>query len=122
MKLIALMKKEFRRFVHDPRLIVTMLIPGLIIYLIYSILGDALWSKEQDTRTLCGGDENGRERPALLFSRNRFEGDAHARGKDKDDDEEGEHSAQHTADDLRIGREIVRDDIELVCDRILVSA
>ena len=49
MKLIALMKKEFRRFFHDPRLIVTMLIPGLIIYLIYSILGDALWSKEQDT-------------------------------------------------------------------------
>ena len=34
MKLIALMKKEFRRFFHDPRLIVTMIIPGVLIYLI----------------------------------------------------------------------------------------
>ncbi|MCI9010689.1 MAG: ABC transporter permease [Clostridia bacterium] len=42
MKLIALMKKEFHRFFHDPRLIVTLLLPGVIIYLIYSVLGDVI--------------------------------------------------------------------------------
>lgn len=39
MKLAALIKKEFHRFFHDPRLIVTMLLPGILIYMIYSILG-----------------------------------------------------------------------------------
>ena len=48
MKLIALMKKEFRRFFHDPRLIVTMIIPGVLIYLIYTILGSALWGDSEN--------------------------------------------------------------------------
>lgn len=39
MKLLALMKKEFKRFFCDPRLIVTMLLPGILIYAIYSIMG-----------------------------------------------------------------------------------
>ena len=39
MKLAALIKKEFHRFFHDPRLIVTMLLPGILIYIIYSIMG-----------------------------------------------------------------------------------
>ena len=47
MKLIALIKKEFHRFFHDPRLIVTMLIPGIVIYAIYSVLGGALQDKMQ---------------------------------------------------------------------------
>ena len=34
MKLLALIKKEFHRFFHDPRLIVTMLLPGLVIFLL----------------------------------------------------------------------------------------
>ena len=46
MKLIALMKKEFHRFFHDPRLIVTMLIPGLLIYLIYTVMGNFMWKDE----------------------------------------------------------------------------
>ena len=48
MKLIALMKKEFRRFFHDPRLIITMLVPGVLIYLIYSVLGATIWGKENE--------------------------------------------------------------------------
>lgn len=39
MKLAALVKKEFHRFFHDPRLIVTILLPGIIIYLLYSVIG-----------------------------------------------------------------------------------
>lgn len=39
MKLLALMKKEFMRFFRDPRLIITMLLPGILIYAIYSIMG-----------------------------------------------------------------------------------
>ena len=39
MKLVALMKKEFLRFFGDPRLIITMLLPGLLIYAIYSLMG-----------------------------------------------------------------------------------
>lgn len=46
MKLLALMKKEFHRFFHDPRLIVTMLIPGLLIFCIYSIMGSAIWGED----------------------------------------------------------------------------
>ncbi|MDE5896428.1 MAG: ABC transporter permease [Clostridia bacterium] len=49
MKLIALMKKEFRRFFHDPRLIITMIVPGLLIFIIYSVLGSAIWSGEEET-------------------------------------------------------------------------
>lgn len=39
MKLLALMKKEFLRFFRDPRLIITMLLPGILIYIIYTLMG-----------------------------------------------------------------------------------
>ncbi len=47
MKLIALMKKEFHRFFHDPRLIVTMLLPGILLYVIYSIMGTAMYAEKE---------------------------------------------------------------------------
>ena len=47
MTLIALIKKDFHRFFHDPRLIVTLLLPGIVIYAIYSVLGGALQDKMQ---------------------------------------------------------------------------
>ena len=47
MKLLALMRKEFARFFRDPRLIVTMIFPGILIYAIYSILGSAIWQEEE---------------------------------------------------------------------------
>ena len=42
MKLLALMKKEFARFFRDPRLILSMLLPGILIYIIYSVIGTAV--------------------------------------------------------------------------------
>lgn len=47
MKLLALMKKEFLRFFRDPKLIVTMLFPGILIYVLYSIMGGVMWDKEE---------------------------------------------------------------------------
>ncbi len=42
MKLSALMKKEFHRFFHDFRLIITMVLPGILIYIIYSLMGGVM--------------------------------------------------------------------------------
>ncbi len=42
MKLLALIKKEFHRFFHDPRLIITMLLPGIVIFLLYTVMGEAI--------------------------------------------------------------------------------
>jgi len=46
MKLLALMNKEFQRFFRDPKLIAAMLLPGIIIYLMYSLMGSSIWSEE----------------------------------------------------------------------------
>ena len=48
MKLAALIKKEFVRFFRDPRLIVTMLLPGILIFVIYSIMGSIMWKEEPE--------------------------------------------------------------------------
>lgn len=42
MKLAALMKKEFLRFFRDARLILSMVLPGVLIYIIYSVMGAAM--------------------------------------------------------------------------------
>ena len=57
MKLLALMKKEFLRFFRDPRLIITMLLPGLLIYAVYSLMG-SLFKEEQkyDFKVLLMGE------------------------------------------------------------------
>ncbi len=47
MKLLALIKKEFHRFFHDPRLIVTMLLPGLVIFLLYTVMGEAIHAEPE---------------------------------------------------------------------------
>lgn len=58
MKLFALINKEFQRFFKDPKLIATMLLPGILIYLIYSLMGNAIWStqpEEYDFKVyICG--------------------------------------------------------------------
>lgn len=57
MKLLALIKKEFRRFFCDPRLIVTMLLPGVLIYVIYSIMGSFIHDdKNYDFKVLLSGE------------------------------------------------------------------
>ncbi len=59
MKLAALMRKEFYRFFHDPRLIIAVLIPGVIIFLVYTVLGSILSSDKDETyayRVFLSGD------------------------------------------------------------------
>ncbi len=45
MKLKALMQKEFRRFFGDPKLIITLILPGILIYFIYSLMGGLIWDR-----------------------------------------------------------------------------
>ena len=40
--ILAIMKKELRRFFGDKRMIATLILPGLIIYIIYSLMGGAM--------------------------------------------------------------------------------
>ena len=49
MKLLALIKKEFSRFFGDPKLLITMIMPGLLIYLIYTVMGSAIFGGEEQT-------------------------------------------------------------------------
>ncbi len=57
MKLLALMKKEFLRFFRDPRLIITMLLPGILIYIVYTLMGSFMNDKPKyDFKVLCSGD------------------------------------------------------------------
>ncbi len=57
MKLLALMKKEFLRFFRDPRLIVTMLLPGILIYVIYSLMGSFMNEEPKyEFKVLLSGD------------------------------------------------------------------
>ena len=42
-KMIAIMKKEFARFFGDKRLVfITILMPGLMIYIFYTLLGQGI--------------------------------------------------------------------------------
>ncbi len=49
--ILTIMKKELRRFFGDRRMLLTILLPGLVIYIIYSLMGDAMMSG------LLGGEE-----------------------------------------------------------------
>lgn len=48
MKLRALIQKEFQRFFRDPKLIATLVLPGVLIYFIYSLLGSGIWGGEKN--------------------------------------------------------------------------
>ena len=39
---LTVMKKELRRFFGDRRMVLTMLLPGLLIFVLYSVMGDTL--------------------------------------------------------------------------------
>ena len=47
MKLLALIKKEFARFLGDPKLLVTRILPGILIYFIYSVMGSAIFGSAE---------------------------------------------------------------------------
>lgn len=50
--ILTIMKKEFARFFKDKRLVIMLVLPGVLIYLIYSVLGQGIFDK------LGGVDEN----------------------------------------------------------------
>lgn len=50
--ILTIMKKELRRFFGDRRMIATLILPGLLIYVIYSLMGGAL------TNVVGGGGED----------------------------------------------------------------
>ena len=50
--ILTIMKKELRRFFGDKRMIATLILPGLLIYVIYSLMGGAL------SENFEGGGEN----------------------------------------------------------------
>lgn len=57
MKLLALIKKEFVRFFQDPRLWLTLLLPGVVIFAVYTLMGSLMHKAEQyDFRVLVAGD------------------------------------------------------------------
>lgn len=41
---LTIIKKEFSRFFKDKRMIITVLLPGLLIYLVYSLMGSVMGS------------------------------------------------------------------------------
>ena len=44
-KISTIMKKEFARFFGDKRMVInTMILPGLMIYLVYTFMGQAMMS------------------------------------------------------------------------------
>ncbi len=50
--ILTVMKKEFRRFFGDRRMVITLLLPGILLFAIYSLMGEALMSgvlAEEDT-------------------------------------------------------------------------
>lgn len=43
-KILTMMKKEFLRFFKDKRMVISILMPGIIIYIFYSVMGSAFSS------------------------------------------------------------------------------
>lgn len=39
---LTIIKKEFSRFFKDKRMIITILLPGVLIYLVYSLMGTVI--------------------------------------------------------------------------------
>ena len=68
MKLLALMKKEFLRFFGDPKLLITMILPGVLIYLIYTIMGSAIFggseTAQYDFKGYVSGESQAVQSPA----------------------------------------------------------
>lgn len=42
---LTILKKELARFFGDKRMVVTIFLPGILIYVLYSVMGSALTSQ-----------------------------------------------------------------------------
>ena len=49
----TIMKKELARFFGDRRLMVSILMPGILIYVVYTFMGSAMGICSLWTRTMC---------------------------------------------------------------------
>ena len=49
--MLTVMKKELRRFLGDRRMLATLILPGILIYIVYSLMGSAF-------SDAMGGTEN----------------------------------------------------------------
>lgn len=63
----TIIKKEFSRFFKDRRLVISLLLPGILIYAVYSFLGSALFSK-------IGGGEQGQYHVCVVRAPESMEG------------------------------------------------
>lgn len=55
--ILTIMKKELRRIFGDRRMLVTLFLPGIMIYLLYTVMGETMFknmtSSEEDTYTIA---------------------------------------------------------------------
>ena len=59
---LAVLKKEFARFFRDKRLVVgTLILPGLLIFVLYTVLGSVIYSPAENYTVLA-------VRPSAAFS------------------------------------------------------
>lgn len=49
----TIIKKEFQRFFKDRKLVVSIILPGILIYIIYTLMGTFLFSEEKESYTYC---------------------------------------------------------------------
>lgn len=47
--IFTIVKKELKKFFTDPRMLVSLFLPGILIFLIYSVMGEVLMSKITET-------------------------------------------------------------------------
>ncbi len=49
--ILTIIKKEFSRFFRDKRMVITVLLPGVLIFVVYTLIGSAI-------SDIVGVDEN----------------------------------------------------------------
>ena len=64
--------KELKRFFTDPRMLIALFLPGILIFIVYSIMGDIMKSAltgnnvTEMTYNIAYTDNSGSERPAII--------------------------------------------------------
>ncbi|MFA5692563.1 MAG: ABC transporter permease [Acholeplasmataceae bacterium] len=48
-KIFTIIKKEFRRTFTDPRMLISLILPGILIYILYSLMGGFMFNDESNT-------------------------------------------------------------------------
>lgn len=64
--ILVITKKELKRFFTDRRMLITLLLPGLMIYVLYSLMGNFMFD-------MVGGDDNLSYKVVLINEVNEFD-------------------------------------------------